>query len=315
MADRYAVLPTITRYMQKTFSSYKYPITVDKNAEELLRQKILIFFHTQQLIRFGAATRELILRGSILWSGVETTSSSAYTAAWWDLPNGLETELCHRRALLLRTITSIQMQYLQIFSSSRDRQCKLGYDSSSSCDSFQLGEMIKFLTKRNCLHLIPLQAVSPEDEDYIWPEAYMGDVEQLIGVLRQCPSYQIDKNHTHCGLRTRILPCLDYIKSCMDSGLGIRLIPSRNGEGNVIDSWTEDAGDGKEKKSFWVGNENVGQKSRVFDFGRARSGGGDGNSDVKRARALFTAKTWNWVTEANEQVVGWSRPTYGLKDS
>lgn len=93
MADRYAVLPVVTRYMQKTFAAYKYPITVDKNAEELLRQKILIFFHTQQIMRFSAATRELISRGSVRWSGLEDSSSLSYTAAWWDLPNGLESTL------------------------------------------------------------------------------------------------------------------------------------------------------------------------------------------------------------------------------
>jgi hypothetical protein len=102
-------------------------------------------------------------------------------------------ECAYRRTCVLRTIASIQNQFLTLYSS-RDRQCKLGYDSSSSCDSFQLGEMIKFLTKKNLLSLVPFQ----ENPDYIWPEAYNGDVDYLISILRQCPSYQIDHNHAHC---------------------------------------------------------------------------------------------------------------------
>ena len=89
MADRFNTLPAVTRYVQKTFSSFKYPATVDKNAEEVLRQKILIFFHTQQMIRFAGATKELISRGSIRWGSVLDTSP-IYQTAWWDLPHGLE---------------------------------------------------------------------------------------------------------------------------------------------------------------------------------------------------------------------------------
>lgn len=89
MADRYNVLPSVTRYVQKTFSNFKYPVTLDKNAEEVLRQKILIFFHTEQMIRFGSATKELVSRGSVRWAGVED-NNPIYTAAWWDLPQGLE---------------------------------------------------------------------------------------------------------------------------------------------------------------------------------------------------------------------------------
>jgi hypothetical protein len=89
MADRYNTLPTVARYFQKTFVNFKYPITVDKKAEESLRQKILIFYHTDQSLRFTASTRELILRGSSRWSGAEE-SENDFQTAWWDLPDGLE---------------------------------------------------------------------------------------------------------------------------------------------------------------------------------------------------------------------------------
>jgi hypothetical protein len=177
--------------------------------------------------------------------------------------------------------------------------------------------MIKFLVKKNLLHLVPFQAVSPEDTDYIWPEAYTGDVDALIGILRQCPSYQIDKNHTHCGLRSKILPALDYIKSCIDSGLGVRLAPLKSGEGSLHESWTLE--DKPEKKSFWVGAEDVGEKATTFKFSKARSGerwdGNGSQGERAKAKALFTADGWDWSTESSGDVVGWSRPTYGMSNN
>ena len=89
MADRYNTVPPIARYFQKMFINFKYPVTVDKKAEESLRQKILIFYHTEQSLRFTAATRELILRGSSRWAGGEE-SENDFQTAWWDLPDGLE---------------------------------------------------------------------------------------------------------------------------------------------------------------------------------------------------------------------------------
>lgn len=175
--------------------------------------------------------------------------------------------------------------------------------------------MIKFLSKKSLLHLVPLQAVSPEDTDYIWPEAYTGDVDALIGILRQCPSYQIDKNHKHCGLRNKLLPALDYIKACIDSGLGVRLIALKSGDGSTHESWISK--ESKDKKSFWVGNEDVGgDVKKTFEFSKARSGerwDADGSSgEIIKAKALFTADSWNWLLEVGDEVIGWRRPTYGL---
>jgi len=177
--------------------------------------------------------------------------------------------------------------------------------------------MVKFLSKKGLLHLVPLQAVSPEDTDYIWPEAYTGDVEALIGILRQCPSYQIDSHHKHCGLRNKLLPALDYIKGCIDSGLGVRLLTLKSGDGgSTHESWIPK--ESKEKKSFWVGNEDVGERegSKTFIFSKARSGerwdADLSSGEIMKAKALFTAGSWNWLLEIGEEAVGWRRPTYGL---
>lgn len=202
-------------------------------------------------------------------------------------------ELAYRRACVLRAIASIQNQYLQLYSS-KERQCKLGYGSSSACDSFQLGEMVKFLTRKGLLSLVPFQASSPYDSDYIWPDAYSGDIEYLIGLLRQCPSYQIDSHHGHCGLRTKLLPALDFVKTCIDTGLGIKLSRSKTG-GPLFESWVSPQSSDA-KKPVWVGNgdEDVdvtGEKLKLFDYGR-----GD-----RSPKGLFTAEKWNWVIEEGQR--------------
>jgi len=92
LADRFDCLGPVTRYVTGTFASFKYPQTLDRNVEEVLRQKILIFYHTSQSVRFAAATKELILRGSSRWAAYD--DNPGFTTAWWDLPDGLESMHC-----------------------------------------------------------------------------------------------------------------------------------------------------------------------------------------------------------------------------
>lgn len=160
---------------------------------------------------------------------------------------------------------------------SRERQCRQFYDSSAACDSYQLGEMIKFFMHKGLLML-----KSPLSSDDEYPEGYGGDIENLITVLRQCPSYQIDKNHGHCGLRTRIIPALDYIQALLSSIIGI------NSRGWRIDR----------KGNSWT----VTEGEEPFRFTRSISGDprlkmeGSLIAD-KYAKALFTASLWDWSPE------------------
>jgi len=43
-------------------------------------------------------------------------------------------------------------------------------------------------------------------------DPYGGDIEKALYLLKQCPSYQIDQFHHHCGLRDRILPLLQLFE-------------------------------------------------------------------------------------------------------
>ena len=111
-----------------------------------------------------------------------------------------------RRECILETVNSLQSHFLKKYSSG-ERQCKLGYDSSPQCDSFQLGEMVRFFTRLGTLRL---QGTIYDATEPTW---HAGDVGRLIESLRACPTYQIDRNHSHCGLRTRLIPLLDLVQN------------------------------------------------------------------------------------------------------
>lgn len=126
-------------------------------------------------------------------------------------------ELRHRRTSILATIASVPAHFIALYSGTspfrnnpssngRPRQCKLGYDSSAPCDSYQLGETLKFLLKRNLVTLSCLS--SPQQLPPDWSTA---EITHILSILKQFPSYQIDKNHTNCGPRTRLKPILDFL--------------------------------------------------------------------------------------------------------
>jgi hypothetical protein len=110
-----------------------------------------------------------------------------------------------RRSYVLDTIQSIQTQFLKVYASG-ERQCRLGYDSSSQCDVYQLGEMVRFFTKIDTLRL--QGAICGGDAS----DPYHGTIQRLFELLRQSPTYQIDSHHSHCGLRTKLAPLLNQLE-------------------------------------------------------------------------------------------------------
>lgn len=219
-------------------------------------------------------------------------------------------ELHHRRTLLLRTLASIPSHFLQLYTVRTRggfRQCKLGYDSSSACDSFQLGEMVKFLASKNLLSLtVPFSApVSPHHHHHYSPSDEPAgsssrdfaavDVNSILAALKQCPNYQVDRHHTNCGLRTRITPVLEYVGSMLSANV-IQVDATGWRRDQRRTSWMQTAdeeairpspgGGGSsskppgKKKDFVVGNGSGGgeaqqqqqqQGRRVFRFTRAVS--------------------------------------------
>lgn len=207
-------------------------------------------------------------------------------------PPGPE-ELQYRRECILNTIASVQRHFLTLYAS-RSRQCQLGYDSSAACDSYQLGQMIKFLANRQLLSLVDF---SPGSWDAL-EETSPPPVDHILATLRQCPSYQIDKHHTNCGLRTRILPILDFIQALLSANSIPIARPAWKSNRRAA-SWqggVDDDGDEGDKRAAG---------RRPFRFTRSLSGdprlrcenamGAD-----KFAREVFTAPSWDWTADDDE---------------
>jgi hypothetical protein len=187
----------------------------------------------------------------------------------------------------LNTIASVIGHFLKLYTS-RARQCRLGYDSSAACDSYQLGEMIRFLTARGLLYLVDF---SPSGVDHV-PDAAVKDIPEILATLKQCTSYQIDKNHTNCGLRTRLLPVVEFIEAC----LGQYCV------GLVHQSWLKDREAASWATEAEAAEGEEGKMKKPFALTRAAAGNGrsvytDGLGWAKKARAVFTASGWDWTPE------------------
>ncbi|KDN62957.1 hypothetical protein CSUB01_07006 [Colletotrichum sublineola] len=295
LADRFDCRSLVSRYLSIELK-FKWPLTSAKTAragtqkkaldiENLLRQKILVAWLLEQPPRLHNYTRELIFRGSVRWSALSLDEFSR-TELWWHLPDGLERELQHRRECVLNTIASVHRHFIALYSS-RERQCKLGYDSSSACDSFQLGQMLKFFTSKELIGVVDF---GPSSYDNI-PDSSVIDMEEILAMLKQVPGYQIDKNHTNCGIRTRIEPIVEYIRSMLSSTVvSISQVDWKNSRASA--SWIPDADKAMSSDS---------EKNR-FEFTRGLASDQrlryEGNMYAdKMARRLFTADEWDWTPE------------------
>ncbi|KAM3526664.1 hypothetical protein MY4038_006707 [Beauveria bassiana] len=295
IADRFDCVAIVARALN-TDLKFKWPLTSTKplvddagrptDVEPALRQKILVSWLLGQPLRLQQSSRELIIRGSSHWS-VYHEPETASTAAWWNLPDGIENELQYRRECILNTIASVQKHFVDLYSS-RERQCKMGYDSSAACDSFQLGQMIKFLVSKNLLFLVDYSAASINAV----PDASSVNIEGLLVTLRQCPNYQIDKNHTNCGPRVRLGPILDYMQSMLSASV-VSLSHADWTNRRETASWatgdgSDTAGDGEQDKTFLF-TRSVANDQRLRYEGALYVD--------KMAKRLFTSETWNWTPE------------------
>ncbi|KAI2642356.1 hypothetical protein GGS21DRAFT_301783 [Xylaria nigripes] len=296
LADRFDCTAAVSKYVA-TGLKFKWPVTSRKPIREdgnssggmsrvnenVLRQKILVAWLLNQPMKFQAATKELIMSGSCRWSAFgEDGGDDTANATWWHLQDGLEEELQVRRASILNTLASIPRHFLTLYTTSR--QCKLGYDSSVSCDSYQLGEMIKFLTNKSLLYLVDF---SPSSLDAIADTALL-PIDSILATLRQCPAYQIDKNHTNCGLRTRMLPILDFVQGLLSSNI----VPLSHAGGKGI----------RAAQAWMPDGEARGDDDRPFRFTRSLAGDHrlrfeHAMGAEKFARDVFTATSWDWTAE------------------
>lgn len=239
-------------------------------------------------------------------------------------------ELHHRRHLLLRTLASIPSHFLTLYttrSRGSTRLCKLGYDSSSACDSFQLGEMVKFLVSKNLLFLTNFSSSSLEHvKDFA-----AVDVNSILTALKQCPNYQVDRNHTNCGMRTRLMPILEYVTSMLSATVvSVSLTGWKEDRKKV--SWIKPDKDERgennfgRKRDFIVGDENGENrtiKGKVFLFTRSvaldqRLRYEGVMAADRMSKELFTSDSWDWTPEQewsgnSSHTMMSTRPLLGLK--
>ncbi|KAI1769700.1 hypothetical protein GGR53DRAFT_12616 [Hypoxylon sp. FL1150] len=294
LADRFDCAAAVSKSLAGDLK-FKWPVTsrkpfrdeisvMSRNNEDVLRQKILVAWLLNQPNRFQLATKEIIMNGSCRWSSFAEEDEGS-DAVWWYLQDGIEEELQFRRQCILDTIASIQRHFIKLYTS-RTRQCKLGYDSSAACDSYQLGEMFKFLTNKNLMFMVDF---SPGSLDSIADTSLL-QIETVITTLRQCSSYQIDKNHTNCGLRTRILPILDFIQGLLSANsIPITRIAWKNNRQSV--AWLTPDAEGKaaaEAKPFSFTRSLAGDQRLRFENAMGTD---------KFAKEVFTASSWDWTAE------------------
>ncbi|KKK13921.1 hypothetical protein P175DRAFT_0507645 [Aspergillus ochraceoroseus IBT 24754] len=304
------------------FSSSMLTLTEDR-----IRQSIFIAGFLEDKVAFQMLTHTLIVAGSRNWvNGLESPDPDA--PRWHYFSDGLEEELYYRRQCVLNTITDLQAYFLRMYGAleeppgpqttplnpstaasvirSRQYQCRCGLGNSSACDAFHLGQMTRFFTLRTKTIFIGSTLIDPDfNPDAIWESEDADATEQvefnliarpstdltaIISSLKQCPDYQIDANHTSCGIRRRFLPTLDCIEGFVgdDRGLlGVNLQYWKGGKWPVVmGSW---------------GNRSL-RRALVMDIRLSRISGiplmsrgtFGAESREEDARLLFTAKKRNW---------------------
>jgi hypothetical protein len=98
LADRFDCITVVAR----SLNGIRWPATGNRpfaddsgratDAEQTLREKILVSWLLSNGMRLHQAARELVLRGSRLWSDY-SEERDELTAAWWHLPDGIEGKL------------------------------------------------------------------------------------------------------------------------------------------------------------------------------------------------------------------------------
>lgn len=149
--------------------------------------------------------------------------------------------------------------------------------------------MVKFLVSKNLLFLMDYSPSSLESA----PDATCIDIQELLATLRQCPSYQLDKFHTNCGLRIRVEPILDYLRTMLSTNvISIPLGEWRKNRENVMwqrDAAAEEASSKDKPKREFLFTRAVANDQRLRYEGAMYVD--------KTAKSLFTSEAWHWTPE------------------
>ncbi|KAF9885913.1 hypothetical protein FE257_012203 [Aspergillus nanangensis] len=309
-------------------SLLKFDTSILRQSEDRIRQTIFIARFLNRCDVFQITTHALIIHGSKFWTnGVEMPSPLIFH--WRYLPDGLEEELYYRRQCILSTITDLQASFLRVYGAlefdedmkqpttsqatttvpTRQYQCRCGFGNASACDAFHLGQMTRFFALRTKTIFLGSTLIDPDfgsdieddsdssNEDQCHynagsstPAAPPKDITSIISSLKQFPDYQIDQNHTGCGVRRRFLPPLD----CIERFIG----DSRALVGVDLQAW--DTKLWRRASGSWANRSlrraliiNV-HFSKINAVPALTSGRQFPDPQEENARLLFTAKQRNW---------------------
>lgn len=227
-------------------------------------------------------------------------------------------ELYYRRQCVLNTITDLQAYFLRAYGAleepeppasptltpvvptrTRQLQCRWGFGNSSVCDAFHLGQMTRFFTLRTKTVFLGSSLIDPDfsvdprqDHGYDTDHAIQphqgppADITSIIASLKQIPDYQIDSNHTGCGVRRRIVPTLDSIEKFVADGRGLLgVLPARIAP-LASSSWTNPSQQRAQAVDV--------RSSRIMAIHPPSQSTRLGSSQEGDARLLFTARKRNW---------------------
>ena len=133
--------------------------------------------------------------------------------------------------------------------------------------------MIRFFSRTRTLQIESVFDPTPEEI-----EPYTGNLDDIILKYMGCPSYQIDSNHKHCGIRTRMMSILG----------GPRRPQPRYQAGICLECWKDD-----KSKESWLENPikgtwtNEGEPFILCIGGPCR--------DHRLTKAMYTAVSREWT--------------------
>lgn len=132
--------------------------------------------------------------------------------------------------------------------------------------------MIRFFARQGTLTLEssfcpPVQA-----------QTMRGNILEVIGTLRACPAYQIDSNHAHCGIRSKLLFGLQHIMPLSQAGICLNCWRVNM----EAESWERSPAKGK-----WT----LAPRSPTLQF----AGILKGCEAHQKCKALYTAEERDWT--------------------
>ncbi|OJJ87787.1 uncharacterized protein ASPGLDRAFT_63896 [Aspergillus glaucus CBS 516.65] len=313
-------------YGKGRVSVTKFNQSLLKMSEDRIRHIIYIAHFLDEPTVYQVMTHTLVVLGSKYWiNGVEAPSDPEDgTFRWQYFADGLEEELFHRRQYVLNTITDLQAYFLRAYGAleettgpkpsttnhpvtvpatsttirPREFQCRCGMGNSNACDAFHLGQMVRFFALRTKTIFLGSSLLDPDftvdSDDEGVPQTTVSagppaDITAIIASIKQFPDYQIDPNHTGCGVRRRIIPSLDCVERFVGDGRGLLGVSLRQENNRVplsARSWTN--------RSLRRAQQVDVRLSRISGIHYSPPSSERTASQEEDARLFFTAKKRHW---------------------